>query len=115
MELIYYLSSLFFVVSLASAFGNTTFNNETIAAVDLEQALIDKLFKNYNKKLRPAGTVEVKFSLNLNQIINLIEKDQIIVLNVFIDHEWIDNRLKWDPAEYGNISILRISSDQIWT
>lgn len=115
MELIYYLSSLFFVVSLASAFGNTKFNNETIAAVDVEQALIDKLFKNYNKKLRPAGTVEVKFSLNLNQIINLIEKDQIIILNVFIDHEWIDNRLKWDPAEYGNISILRISSDQIWT
>jgi len=75
--------------------GESTINNQSIHAVDMEQALIDKLFKSYNKKLRPAGTVEVKFALNLNQIINLIEKDQIIVLNVYIDHEWTDNRLKW--------------------
>jgi hypothetical protein len=25
----------------------------------------------------------------------LIEKDQIIVLNAFIDHEWTDERLSW--------------------
>jgi hypothetical protein len=24
-------------------------------------------------------------------------------------------RLKWDPSDYSNISLLRISSDQIWT
>ena len=52
-------------------------------AVDKEQILIDKLLKNYNKKLRPSGTVQVKFALNLNQIIKLIEKDQIFMLNVF--------------------------------
>ena len=80
-----------------------------------EQALLNKLFKNYNKKLKPSGTVEVKFALNLNQIVNLIEKEQIIVLNVFLDHQWIDNRLKWNPAEHNNISILRVSSDLVWT
>ena len=101
-----------------------------------EQELIEKLLKNYNKKLRPSGTLNVKFALNLNQIINLIEKDQIIVLNAFIDHEWVDKRLSWgkyflkifklfnsihqlffniDPEEYGNITLIRISGDQIWT
>ena len=60
-----------------------------------EQKLIEKLLKNYNKKFRPPGTIEVKFAVNLNQIVNLLEKDQIIVLNAFVDHEWQDQRLVW--------------------
>lgn len=60
-----------------------------------EQQLIEKLLKNYNKKLRPPGATQVKFALNLNQLITLIEKDQIIVINAFIDHEWVDKRLIW--------------------
>lgn len=67
--------------------------------VNDEQQLIDSLLKDYNKKLRPSGTVQIKFALNLNQIIKLIEKDQIFMLNVFIDHEWIDNRLTWSEWE----------------
>ena len=82
---------------------------------DIEQTLLNKLFKNYNKKMKPSGTVEIKFALNLNQIINLVEKDQIIILNVFLDHEWIDNRLSWNPAEFNNISLLRINCEQVWT
>lgn len=60
-----------------------------------EQRLIERLFKNYNRKLRPPGATQVKFALNLNQIVNLNQKDQIMVLNAFIDHEWIDSRLTW--------------------
>lgn len=60
-----------------------------------EQQLIERLFKTYNRKLRPPGSVQVKFALNLNQIVNLNQKDQIMVLNAFIDHEWIDPRLSW--------------------
>jgi hypothetical protein len=55
---------------------------------NFEQELLEDLLRNYNRKMRPPGTVQVKFALNLNQIINLIEKDQIIVINAFIDHEW---------------------------
>ena len=53
--------------------------------------------------------------MHLNQIIQLIEKEQNVLLNVFIDHEWIDQRLSWNPYDFGNISILRISSEQVWT
>ena len=83
--------------------------------VDSERDLLDKLFKNYDKKLKPSNSVEIKFSLNLNQIIFLIEQEQIIVLNVYIDHEWIDERLKWNPSDYNDITMLRISSDLIWS
>ena len=58
--------------------------------VEAESRLLKKLFQNYDKFLRPADTVEIKFSLYLNQIITLIEREQIIVLNAFLDHEWID-------------------------
>ena len=88
--------------------------NET-RIVESEKELINKLFKDYNKRLRPSDTVEIKFSLYLNQIITLIEQEQIIVLNVFLDHEWNDFRLTWDPNEYSNITLLRIDSDQLWT
>lgn len=80
-----------------------------------EQRLIEKLLKNYNKKFRPPGTIEVKFAVNLNQIVNLIEKDQIIVINAFVDHEWRDQRLVWDPLEHDNLTMIRISGDQLWT
>ena len=60
-----------------------------------EQLLIEKLLKNYNKQLRPPGGIQVKFALNLYHIIRLIEKDQIMVINAFIDHEWTDKRLVW--------------------
>ena len=82
---------------------------------ELEQKLIDKLFENYSKKQKPPGTVDIKFALNLNSIINVIEKEQIFVLNTFVDHEWIDTRIRWEPKDFGNISILRISSETLWT
>ena len=80
-----------------------------------EQLINNKIFNNYNRRLKPSGTVQVKFSLQLNQIVNVIEKDQIVLLSVFMDHEWIDDRLKWDPLEFNNTTLLRISADQIWT
>ena len=80
-----------------------------------EQTLVEKLFHNYNKRIKPFGVVQVKFSLTLNQIVNVIEKDQIVLINVFMDHEWIDNRILWNPNEFNNITLLRISSDQLWT
>ena len=82
--------------------------------VQKEKSLFKILLTDYDKKIRPSDSVEVKFALNLNQIITLIEQDQIIVLNVFLDHEWKDERLCWNPADFNNISLLRISSDLLW-
>lgn len=87
----------------------------SVSHSEREQQLIDVLFRDYSRKQKPPGTVDVKFALNLNSIVNIIEKEQIFVLNAFIDHEWTDTRIQWDPAEYGNITILRVGSEKIWT
>ncbi len=57
-----------------------------LSSAEKEQALINKLLKNYSKKQKPMGTVQVKFSLNLNQIVSVKAKDQVFILNVFLDH-----------------------------
>lgn len=92
-----------------------SYNDDNIEKVHSEQLLIQNLMKNYNKKLRPPETIQIKFAFNLNQIINLVEKEQIILLNAFIDHEWVDSRLKWSPEDYNNLTVVRISSDKLWT
>ena len=83
--------------------------------VETEKLLINNLLNTYDKTIRPSDLVEIKFSLYLNQIITIIEQQQILVINVFLDHEWIDPRLAWDPNEYENISLLRINADSLWT
>lgn len=83
--------------------------------VDAEKTLIQKLLSNYDKRSRPSDTVQVKFSLYLNQIITIIEREQILVINAFLDHEWLDERLKWEPRENNNISLLRINNELLWT
>ncbi len=81
-----------FILKLFIITANTAYNRTEI--VESEARLLKNLFHNYNRKIRPADTVEIKFSLYLNQIITLMEQEQIIVLNVFLDHEWID-RIKF--------------------
>lgn len=111
----YYIIIICLFISHLAQSDHFKTNVHSIADPEKEQLLISKLFKAYNRRLKPSGTIEIKFALNLNQIVNLIEKEQIIVLNVFLDHEWIDTRLKWDPAEHNNITLLRVSCEQIWT
>lgn len=79
-----------------------------------ELNLFRHLLKNYDKEMKPSSSVEIRFALNLNQIVTLIEREQILVVNVFLDHEWIDKRLKWNPSEFNNITLLRINSEKLW-
>ena len=80
-----------------------------------KRKLIEKLLSSYDKTRKPAGQVNIKFALNLNQINRVKAKDQIFELNTFVDHEWIDPRLRWDPAQNHNISVLRIACENLWT
>ena len=63
---------------------------DTTSNYHFEEKLVESLFKTYNKKIRAPNCIQVNFAFNLNQIINLVEKDQIVLLNAFIDHAWID-------------------------
>ena len=84
-------------------------------SIESESKLVEILFKNYTKTIRPSDQVEIKFSFYLNSIITLVEKEQLIVLNVFVDHEWTDPRLVWNPDKHSHMKLLRIKCTNIWT
>lgn len=109
-----YISILLVVLKLNQSTGHKISKNDLIRS-SFEHDLLKKLFADYNRRIKPYGTIQVKFSLTLNQIVNVIEKDQIVLINVFMDHEWVDKRIAWNPKEYNNITLLRISADQLWT
>ena len=57
--------------------------------------------------------VNVKFRPIINQILEVSEVNQKIEIKMWFLHEWNDQRLIWDPKEYGNISVLHIPADKV--
>ncbi|TRY66949.1 hypothetical protein TCAL_04353 [Tigriopus californicus] len=80
--------------------------------------LYDDLLSNYNRLIRPVGNssdrLTVKMGLKLSQIIGVDMKKQIVITNVWVEQQWHDYKLKWDPEEYGGVKHLYVPSQNIW-
>ncbi|XP_007950465.1 acetylcholine receptor subunit beta [Orycteropus afer afer] len=85
---------------------------------EAEGRLRNKLFSGYDSSVRPAqevgDCVRVSIGLSLAQLISLNEKDEEMSTKVYLDLEWTDYRLSWDPAEYDSIDSLRITAGAVW-
>ncbi|KAK3771834.1 hypothetical protein RRG08_028742 [Elysia crispata] len=86
-----------------------------------QRALNEMLFKssNYNPLIRPvinsSESLEVRFSLALSAIINVDEKNQVMVTNVWLQIYWVDYQLKWEPDDFGGIDEFKINHTYLWT
>ncbi|KAF6018390.1 hypothetical protein EB796_023295 [Bugula neritina] len=82
-----------------------------------EQRLLSELMTNYERDVRPvlkaSEPVELKIGLTLNQI-DVDEKNQVLTVLVWLDQEWIDEKLIWDPANYSGLTVLRIPCSLTW-
>ncbi|KFD58800.1 hypothetical protein M514_00493 [Trichuris suis] len=91
---------------------------EAAAANENAKRLIDDLLMNYNKLRRPVknpkDVLTVKLKLRLSQIIDLHEKDQIMTTSVWLKQEWMDDKLIWDPKQYGGVRVLYVPAEMIW-
>ncbi|XP_036985058.2 acetylcholine receptor subunit beta isoform X1 [Artibeus jamaicensis] len=85
---------------------------------EAESRLREKLFSGYDSSVRPArevgDRVRVSIGLRLAQLISLNEKDEEMSTKVYLDLEWTDYRLSWDPEEYEGIDLLRIKDQSVW-
>ncbi|KAM8953727.1 acetylcholine receptor subunit gamma [Pelodytes ibericus] len=83
-----------------------------------EEKLLNDLMKNYNKNLRPAkqdgDIISVSLKLTLTNLISLNEKEEALTTNVWVEMQWRDYRLSWNPAAYHGISMMRIPSTMVW-
>lgn len=112
---------------------------ETLCNPDAKR-LYDDLMSSYNSLIRPVGNnsdrVTVKIGLKLSQLVDVVSiesvagvlvlthtcilsmdqnlKDQIMATNMWVEQEWNDYNLRWDPEEYGGVKILYVPSEQIW-
>uniref|UniRef100_G3WIB9 Acetylcholine receptor subunit gamma n=1 Tax=Sarcophilus harrisii TaxID=9305 RepID=G3WIB9_SARHA len=89
-------------------------------ALNEEERLIRYLFeeKAYNKNLRPVerqgDRVDISLALTLSNLISLNEREEALTTNVWIEMQWCDYRLRWDPRDYEDVWVLRIPSTMVW-
>ncbi|CAH1795983.1 unnamed protein product [Owenia fusiformis] len=83
-----------------------------------EQRLLSKLLGNYNTAARPvynaSHPITVLFGLTFVQIHQMDEVNQVLTTNVWLEQEWNDERLRWDPADYNGLVTIRIPCELIW-
>ena len=81
-------------------------------AVDKEQLLIEKLFDDYESKVRPKPSsgenVNIALGMELYQVIEVNEKTESLTSSVWIHMEWTDERLAWNISEYDGVKKINV-------
>ncbi|CAC5395497.1 CHRNN [Mytilus coruscus] len=95
---------------------------DDIVELTEEDRLIHKKLKQYEYRgtlSRPVekftDIIKIEFGLQLIQIIDLDEKEQVLTLNVWVDHKWHDKYLTWNVSEYKGVTELHLPPSKIWT
>ncbi|NP_001297424.1 acetylcholine receptor subunit alpha-type acr-16-like precursor [Aplysia californica] len=83
-----------------------------------EQRLLDYIMRGYERSVRPvknsSSPVVIQMGLTLTQVLDMDEKNQVLITNVWLDHEWVDEFMVWDPQRFNNITKLRIPCHKLW-
>lgn len=95
------------------------FNDVSRDEMTEEQRLLYFLLRTYDKSSRPvikASTpVVIRLGITLTQILDVDEKNQILTTNIWLDQEWMDEKLVWDNiTEFAHIQKMRIPCDLVW-
>ncbi|XP_063281398.1 neuronal acetylcholine receptor subunit alpha-7-like [Pelobates fuscus] len=85
---------------------------------EYQRRLYRDLLRNYNRLERPvvndSQPLLVELQLSLLQIIDVDEKNQVLITNAWLQIYWNDFYLTWDQSEFPGVQTLRFPSDQIW-
>merc|ERR1711936_311404 len=96
------------------------FQHLFLACFDNQDAkrLYSNLLANYDRLIRPVANssdrLTVHMRLKLSQVIGVDMRRQILTTNVWVEQEWADYKLSWNPADYGGVKHLHVPSQDIW-
>merc|ERR1712165_11969 len=80
--------------------------------------LYSNLLANYDRLIRPVANssdrLTVHMRLKLSQVIGVDMRRQILTTNVWVEQEWADYKLSWNPDDYGGVKHLHVPSQDIW-
>jgi len=84
-----------------------------------EKMLLKHLLYDYERQNRPVlnetEPLVLTFGITLQQIIDVDEKNQILITCLWLNLVWEDYQLNWNVTEYGGIESIRIHPRLIWT
>jgi len=111
-----------FLVCLAISIGvnSASYQNDykNYQGPKSESDLRHYLFRNYDKFVRPvknpADRISASVGISPLYVRELSEQDQVIVMDSWILMKWTDEYLTWEPSQFGNQSILRVPSTEVW-
>uniref|UniRef100_A0A8L8KB14 Acetylcholine receptor subunit alpha-type unc-63 n=1 Tax=Heligmosomoides polygyrus TaxID=6339 RepID=A0A8L8KB14_HELPZ len=80
--------------------------------------LLESLLMDYNKDVRPvknsSDPLQVKFGANLCRLIDVDEVNQVLTTSLWLEMQWRDTKLVWNPLEWGGVERVHLPSDLIW-
>lgn len=83
-----------------------------------QRRLYRDLLTTYNRLERPvhndSAPILVELGLTLLQIIDVDEKNQVLITNAWLSLCWTDIYLMWDVDDYPGVQNLRFPSNQVW-
>ncbi|KAG7461649.1 hypothetical protein MATL_G00193360 [Megalops atlanticus] len=85
---------------------------------EYQRKLYKELMADYNRLERPVANdsapILVELGMTLLQIIDVDEKNQVLITNVWLQLHWTDVYLSWNPDNYPGVQNLRFPSNQVW-
>uniref|UniRef100_A0AC35TIJ2 Neur_chan_LBD domain-containing protein n=1 Tax=Rhabditophanes sp. KR3021 TaxID=114890 RepID=A0AC35TIJ2_9BILA len=102
---------LFVISLLPSVYA---ISNASTASVRLYRHLLKDYEKNVRPSIRYDLPIQIIFTYSLIQIIDVDERNQILSTNGWINQNYFDYRLIWDPNEYENITYIHIPHNLIY-
>ncbi|CAL9700799.1 unnamed protein product [Knipowitschia caucasica] len=83
-----------------------------------QRRLYRDLMENYTRLERPvqndSAPIVVELGLTLLQIIDVDEKNQVMITNAWLQLHWTDVYLTWNPDLYPGVQNLRFPSNLVW-
>lgn len=80
--------------------------------------LMKDLFANYSNALRPVEDMDksmnVTLQITLSQIIDMDERNQILMAYLWIRQVWFDAYLRWNKDDYDGLDTIRIPGSYVW-
>merc|ERR1711990_18752 len=84
-----------------------------------ENQLMTSLLANYNSMFIPVLNSSVPIVVNMETMLKkIVEYDYergILTSLVWLDFQWMDEYLKWNPADYEGITQIQLPPHKLWT
>ncbi|XP_074030506.1 nicotinic acetylcholine receptor alpha 10 subunit isoform X1 [Leptinotarsa decemlineata] len=105
-----------YVKSAQSGFTTTKLSPQPLWNSTHTDKLRQDLLLNYDKFARPSqhfNATQVRLGMSIKHI-EVNELKSSLTVYCWLRLVWNDEKLKWNPEEYGNLSVLHLAEHEVW-